>query len=64
MNTSMSATVHLSKDEDDLKRIIKNLDVQRIHTVFETLHTQISYLRLSNQEIYGLSEEVDWTDGY
>ena len=26
--------VHLSKDEDDFKRIIQNLEVQRIQTVF------------------------------
>ena len=61
MNSCMWATVHSSKDEDDVKRIIQNMEVQKIQTVFETVQAQISDLRLRDQEICGLSEHVDWT---
>ena len=64
MNSCVWASVHLSKDEDVLKRISENLEVQRIQTVFETVQAQISILRLRDQLIYGLSEQVDWTDDY
>ena len=60
----MSATVHLSNDEHDIRRIIQNLKVQKIQRVFETVQAQISSLKLRDHEIYGLSEQVDCTDGY
>ena len=34
----MWAAVYLSKDDEDLKRIIQNLEVQKILTIFETVH--------------------------
>ena len=60
----MCATVHLSEDEDDFKRIVHKMEVQKIQTVFETVQAQISNLKLRDQEIYGLSEQVDLTDGH
>ena len=57
------ATVHFSKDEDDFKRIVQILEVQKIQTFFESVQAQISNFRLRDQEIGGLSEQVDWTDG-
>ena len=45
------ATVHLSKDEDDFTRI-------------QTVQAQISNLKLRDQEVYGLHDKVDWTDGH
>ena len=41
MNSCMWATVHLSKDEDDFRRILQILEVHRIQTVFETVQAQI-----------------------
>ena len=64
MNSCMWATVQLSKDKDNLKRIFQNSDLQRIQTVFETVQAQISNPRLRDQEMYGLSEQVNWTDGH
>ena len=60
----MWVKVRLSKDEDDFKRIIQNMVVQRIYIVFETVQAQIRNLRLRDQEIYGSSEQVDWTDAH
>ena len=60
----MWATVHLSKDEDCFRRIFQIMEVQKIQTVFETVQAQISYLKLRDPEVYGLSEHVDWTDGH
>ena len=51
MNSCVWASVHLSKDEDVWKRIVENLEVQRIQTVFETVQAQISNVRLRDQEI-------------
>ena len=45
------ATVHLSKDEDDFTRI-------------QTVQAQIRYLKLRDQEVFGLHDKVDWTDGH
>ena len=52
------------KGEDDLKRIIQIVEVPRTPKVFETAQAQISDLRLRDHEIYGLPEQVDWTDGH
>ena len=54
MNSCMWATVHSSKDEDDVKRIIQNMEVQKIQTVFETVQARISNLRFRDQEICGV----------
>ena len=37
---------------------------QKIQTVLEKVQAQISNLQLRDQEIYGLHEKVDWTDGH
>ena len=63
LKSCMWATVHLRRDEDKFQRIIQNLEVQRIQTVFETVTVQISNLRLRDREIYGLSKNVDLADG-
>ena len=60
----MWATVHLSKDEGDFSRIIQKMEVHEIQTVFEAVQAQICNLELCDLEIFGLSEQVDWTDGH
>ena len=40
------------------------MEMQTIQTVFETVQAQMSNLRLRDQEIHGISEQVDWTDGH
>ena len=55
------ATVHHSRDEDKLQRIIQILEVQRIQSV-ETVQAQISNLRLRDREIDGPVREM--ADGY
>ena len=59
----MWATVHLSTDQDD-KRNIPNVEVQKIQTVSETVQVQISNLKLHDEEINGLPEQVNWTDAH
>ena len=51
------ATVHRSKDEDKLRRIIQNLQVQEIQRI-------ISSFKLRQHKFYGLSEKVGWADGH
>ena len=50
----MRATVHLSKDEDDFKRITQKIEVQQILTIFETVQAQVSNLKFRDQEVHGL----------
>ena len=45
MNSCMWAAAHLSKDEDDFKRIIQNMELQKIQTIFETVQAQVSKRR-------------------
>ena len=59
----MWTTVHSSKDEDKLRRLIRNLELQKIQTAFETVQAQISNLKLRDHEICGQFENVDWADG-
>ena len=40
MNSCMWAAVYLSKDDEDINCIVQNLEVQKIHTVFETVQAQ------------------------
>ena len=60
MSSCMWAKVQFSKDK--LRRIIQNLEVQKIQTVVETVQSQISNLNLRDHEIYDLSENVDRAD--
>ena len=53
MNSCVWATVYLSKDENDFKRIIPNMEVQKTQTIVVTVQAQISNLQLRDQEIYG-----------
>ena len=46
------------------KRVIQNMEVQKIHTIFETVQAQISNLNIRDHEIHGLDEQVDWTSGH
>ena len=50
--------MHVSKDEDDFKRAIQNMEVRKIETIFETVQAQISNLKNRDQEIHGLEEQV------
>ena len=51
------ATVHVSKDEDDFKRAIQNMEVRKIETIFVTVQAQISNLKNRDSEIHGLEEK-------
>ena len=64
MNSCIWATAQLSKDEDDFKRMIPNVEVQKIPTIFETVQTQVRNLKFRDQDIHGLSEQVNWADGH
>ena len=63
MNSCVWATVYLSKDEEDLKRDIQNMEVRKIETFFETVQAQSSNLKNRDHEIHGLEETVVWTSG-
>ena len=41
-NSCMWATVHLSKDEDDFKRVIQNMEAQKIQMIFGTVQAQMT----------------------
>ena len=60
---NLSQKARNGKGEDDVKHIIQIVEVPRTPKVFETAQAQISDLRLRDHEIYGLPEQVDWTDG-
>ena len=40
------------------------MEVQKIQTIFETGQAQVTNPKFGDQEINGLSEQVDWTGGY
>ena len=56
-NTCTCVTVHLSKDEDDIKRRSQKMEVEKIQTVCETVQAQISNLEVRDQEICGIHEK-------
>ena len=58
------ATVCLSKDEEDFKRVIQKKDVRMIQTIFETMQAQISNLKHCDHDAHGLEEQVSWTSGH
>ena len=42
----------------------QNMELQTIQTVFGKVQEQICNLKLRDEEIYGPSHQVDWTDGH
>ena len=55
--------MHHSKDEEKLQRIVQNLEMQKVETIFNTVQAQLSNLRPRDRELCGLSERADWSDG-
>ena len=56
----VSATVHLSKDGDQFQSVLRNMDVETIENVLTTAQKQIQVLQ--EAELYGLTDQLDWTD--
>ena len=60
----MWATVPLCRQGNRFQRIIQILEVRYIQTGFEMVQAQIRNLRLQDEQIKGLSEEVIWAVGH
>ena len=52
----MWAKVHF-KDEDDIKRIMQHVEVQKNQTIFETVQAPVGNFKFSEKEIHGLHGE-------
>ena len=55
MNSCMWATVHFGRNEDQFKRILRNMEVRK---------TKTCRLKVRDQEIYGQLEDVNGSHGY
>ena len=53
-----------SKDEDDFKRVIQNMKVQKVQMIFAMMHAQITNFKNRDHEIHGLGEQEGWTSGH
>ena len=56
MNSCMWARVRLSKDEEQLQRVLRDMDVESIQMVFTSVQTQIQ--NLNEGEHYGLTRTL------
>ena len=64
MNSCMWATVHLSQEEDDFKRIVQNLEVQKIQTSSKRCKRRSATSNSVMKTSTDFSDQVDWTDGH
>ena len=51
------------EERNQFQLILQSLDVRKIQSVYDTVQVHITNLRLQGEDIYGLSEEVDWAIG-
>ena len=52
--------VHLSKEEDQFQRVLRNVDIEAIQKMLTSVQRKIR--NLQDEEIYGLTEQLDWTE--
>ena len=60
MNSCIWASVHLSKDGDQIQRVLRDMDVESIQKLFTTVQKQVRSLQ--NKELLGLQDQLDWTE--
>ena len=62
MNQCIWALLHLSKDEKELRRILKNYSVRKIMANIETLQAQLNKLTFRDSQIFGTHLVFDCRD--
>ena len=58
----MGAVLHLSKDDEELRRILKSPQVRRIQTVIETVQAPLHNFTYRDSQVFGMHLVLEWCD--
>ena len=53
LNQCMWAVLHLSKDDEELRRILKIHEVREIQTIIETVQAQLKHSTCRDSQVFG-----------